>query len=88
MDNKTLKSSSNVDKKTFINQVKDLKKLINQGEIMQAVLSKEITFDGEFDPYTLYRALRLINPSPYMFFLNFDKFQNYWFLTRNIGSKK
>ena len=42
---------------------------------MQAVLSKEITFDGEFDPYTLYRALRLINPSPYMFFLNFDKFR-------------
>ena len=75
IDNKSLKSSSNVDKKTFINQVKELKKLINQGEIMQAVLSKEITFDGEFDPYTLYRALRLINPSPYMFFLNFDKFR-------------
>ena len=75
IDNKSLKSSSNVDKKTFINQVKHLKKLIKQGEIMQAVLSKEITFDGEFDPYTLYRALRLINPSPYMFFLNFDKFR-------------
>ncbi|MDA0345710.1 MAG: anthranilate synthase component I family protein, partial [Proteobacteria bacterium] len=75
IDNKPLKSSSNVKKQTFINQVKDIKKLINHGEIMQAVLSKEITFDGKYDPYTLYRALRLINPSPYMFFLNFNKFR-------------
>ena len=41
---------------------------------MQAVLSKEVTFEGSYDPMTLYRALRLINPSPYMFYLSFDDF--------------
>ena len=41
---------------------------------MQAVLSKEVTFKGNYDPLTLYRALRLINPSPYMFYMSFDEF--------------
>ena len=41
---------------------------------MQAVLSKEVTFDGKYDPLTLYRALRLINPSPYMFYMSFEEF--------------
>ena len=55
-------------------QVKSIKNLIHEGEIMQAVLSKEVTFDGRYDPLTLYRALRLINPSPYMFYMSFDEF--------------
>jgi anthranilate synthase component 1 len=38
---------------------------------MQAVLSREVSFKGNFNPFTLYRALRLINPSPYMFYMNF-----------------
>ena len=42
---------------------------------MQAVLSKEVTFEGLYDPYTLYRALRLINPSPYMYYMNFKNFR-------------
>jgi len=41
---------------------------------MQAVLSKEVTFEGHYDPFTLYRALRLINPSPYMYFMNLGDF--------------
>ena len=41
---------------------------------MQAVLSKDVTFEGSYDPMTLYRALRLINPSPYMLYLSFDDF--------------
>ena len=55
-------------------QVKSIKNLIHEGEIMQAVLSKEVTFEGNYDLLTLYRALRLINPSPYMFYMSFDKF--------------
>ena len=68
-------SESNVNKKEFLKQVDVLKENIISGEIMQAVLSREETFNGYFDPFTLYRSLRLINPSPYMYFLNFGKFR-------------
>ena len=55
-------------------RVNTIKQYVHEGEIMQAVLSKEVTFEGSYDPMTLYRALRLINPSPYMFYLSFDDF--------------
>ena len=67
-------SKSNVSYKVYEEQVNSIKNLIHEGEIMQAVLSKEVTFKGNYDPLTLYRALRLINPSPYMFYMSFDKF--------------
>ena len=67
-------SKSNVPYEVYEQQVKSIKNLIHEGEIMQAVLSKEVTFEGNYDPLTLYRALRLINPSPYMFYMSFDKF--------------
>ena len=69
-----INGTSNVDKKTFIEQVEYIKEQIADGEIMQAVLSKEVTFEGHYDPFTLYRALRLINPSPYMYFMNLGDF--------------
>jgi anthranilate synthase component I len=52
--------------------VKSLKESIAQGEIFQAVLSQRFVqgFDG--DPFTLYRALRLTNPSPHMFYFEAD----------------
>ena len=68
---KELVSTTNPDEKTFKSYVKKIKSLINDGEIMQAVLSREVSFKGNFNPFTLYRALRLINPSPYMFYMNF-----------------
>ena len=68
---KELISTTNPDEKTFKSYVKNIKSLINDGEIMQAVLSREVSFKGNFNPFTLYRALRLINPSPYMFYMNF-----------------
>ena len=72
---KEVKYKSNVDKSSYLKQIEKIKKLINSGEIMQAVLSKDVTFEGDFDPFTLYRALRLINPSPYMFYMNFPEFR-------------
>ena len=67
-------SKSNISYEVYEKQVKSIKNLIHSGEIMQAVLSKEVTFDGKYDPLTLYRALRLINPSPYMFYMSFEEF--------------
>ena len=72
--NNEIVSKSNVSYKVYEEQVNSIKNLIHEGEIMQAVLSKEVTFKGNYDPLTLYRALRLINPSPYMFYMSFDKF--------------
>jgi hypothetical protein len=48
---------------------------ITAGDVYQLVLS--IRFDGEtdLDPFTVYRALRLLNPSPYMYYLDFGDFQ-------------
>jgi anthranilate synthase component 1 len=45
------------------------KEHIARGDIFQVVLSRQHTVDCAIDPFTVYRALRMINPSPYMYFL-------------------
>lgn len=52
--------------------VERLRHAIAQGEIFQAVLSQRFTRRFEGDPFTLYRVLRLANPSPHMFFFEAD----------------
>ncbi len=44
------------------------------GEIFQVVVSMRLTIKERIDPFLLYRALRLLNPSPYMFYFNFGAF--------------
>lgn len=63
---------SNLTKKEFISAVSDAKKYIVDGDIIQVVLSQRFELDTPGDPFDLYRALRTINPSPYMFYLNFE----------------
>ncbi len=46
---------------------------ILDGDIFQVVLSKRFSFDLECDPLTFYRVLRLMNPSPYMYFVEFPE---------------
>ena len=46
---------------------------IAAGDIFQVVLSMQFDGETEADPFQMYRALRMINPSPYMFYLNFRK---------------
>ncbi len=58
------------DKENFINKVIEIKKDIKEGEIIQAVLSQRLSVSFKSNPLTLYRVLRAINPSPYMFLLN------------------
>ncbi len=50
------------------------KQYIYDGDIMQVVLSQRMSQPFGASPLTLYRALRALNPSPYMFFFNFDDF--------------
>ncbi len=54
--------------------VKTAKKYITDGDIMQVVLSQRMSIPYSAAPLNLYRALRSLNPSPYMFFINLDDF--------------
>ena len=66
---------ANVVEKTFHSSVEKAKQHIFEGDIFQIVLS--IAFSGatNLDPFEVYRAMRLINPSPYMFFYDLNGFQ-------------
>ena len=48
---------------------KKIKKYIESGDVMQVVISHEVTAYFDIEPIYFYRALRLTNPSPYMSFL-------------------
>ena len=53
----------------FREAVARAKEYIAAGDIFQVVLSRQRTIDCGLDPFTVYRALRMVNPSPYMYFL-------------------
>jgi anthranilate synthase component 1 len=65
--------SSNVSLTEFEANVKKAKKYIFEGDIFQVVLSQRFETDFSGDRFMLYRALRMVNPSPYLFFLDFDE---------------
>jgi len=69
-----IKYTSNVSKKEFINNVKTIKEHIKAGDIFQCVLSQRLETKLKASPLNVYRALRAVNPSPYMFYLKFDDF--------------
>src|SRR6056297_2796546 len=66
--------TSNITPETFHNNVKKAKEYIFEGDIFQVVLSQRFEIPFEGDRFTLYRALRMVNPSPYLFFLELDDF--------------
>jgi anthranilate synthase component I len=53
--------------------VKQIKKYIVEGDVIQTVLSQRYALPALKDSFDLYRALRIVNPSPYMFYLQFDE---------------
>lgn len=63
--------TSNFSKSEFENAVIKAKEHIIAGDIIQAVLSQRFRTEAAIDPFDIYRSLRIINPSPYMFFLKF-----------------
>lgn len=67
--------SSNMDESYFNNMVQKGKEYIFEGDIFQVVLSQRFDANMEGDAFMLYRALRMVNPSPYLLFLDFDVFQ-------------
>ncbi|MFH0941767.1 MAG: anthranilate synthase component I [Chloroflexota bacterium] len=67
--------TSNFSRVQFEAAVNRVKKYVTAGEAIQVVLSQRLAQATEVAPFEIYRALRTINPSPYMFFLDFKDFQ-------------
>jgi len=61
--------ASNFERAGFCKAVEACKEYIRAGDIFQVVLSQRLRVDSGADPMDIYRALRVINPSPFMFFL-------------------
>jgi anthranilate synthase component I len=70
-----LKIKTHTTRKQYMKAVEDGKEYIAAGDIFQVVLSQRMDFEPKADPFTIYRALRTVNPSPYMYFLSFGKNQ-------------
>jgi anthranilate synthase component 1 len=66
---RALEFSSNHTREQFEAQVRTAKEYIAAGDIYQVVLSQRFEADVDADPFTVYRALRHVNPSPYMYFI-------------------
>jgi len=64
--------TSNMEKEKFHGMVQKAKEYIRAGDIIQVVLSQRFHTTTDLSPFVLYRALRHINPSPYLFFLQLD----------------
>jgi anthranilate synthase component 1 len=63
---------SNFTRERFCETVLKVKQHIEAGDIYQLVLSQRLEGQTEVHPFMIYRALRMLNPSPYMFYLDFD----------------
>ncbi|MGH7909841.1 MAG: anthranilate synthase component I [Thermodesulfobacteriota bacterium] len=64
-----LEFKSNFEPNEFMEAVKKTKGYIQAGDIIQAVISQRWKIKLDVSPFDLYRALRILNPSPYMFYL-------------------
>jgi anthranilate synthase component 1 len=66
-----LKLQARTPKATFLKSVRRAKEYIASGDVFQCVLSQRFDCVPEVDAFDIYRALRIVNPSPYMYFLRF-----------------
>jgi len=66
---------SNVTKEEFMSKVKKVKDYILAGDTFQVVLSQRLTRKVKIPPLKIYRSLRSLNPSPYMYYLNYGEAQ-------------
>ena len=64
--------TSSVTQQQFEDLVREAKGYIGEGEVEQVVLSRRLVADFKGDPFSLYRKLRKRNPSPYMYYMEFD----------------
>ena len=56
----------------FLRAVETTKEYIRAGDVFQCVLSQRFDCTPGVDPFEIYRSLRIVNPSPYMYFLRFS----------------
>jgi len=64
-----LKIESKIKKKNFLAAVERAKEYIAAGDVFQVVISQRFDVEPQVDPFAIYRALRIVNPSPYLYFL-------------------
>ncbi len=66
--------TSNMSEKEFHGMVDKAAEYIRAGEIFQVVLGQRFAMDFDLPPFELYRTLRRLNPSPFLFYIHFDGF--------------
>ena len=67
--------AESIDREGYLKAVRKAKQYITDGDIFQVVLSRRISFPYSGDLFAVYRALRMINPSPYLFHVDFGETQ-------------
>lgn len=74
-ENTMIQTQENTTNQAFLHKVKKAKQYIADGDIFQVVLSKRVAVENPPDAFDTYRALRLMNPSPYMYYFNFKDYE-------------
>ena len=74
-NSKNILVKSNITKSKFLKMVVDAKKHIKKGDIFQVVLSQRFEAKLTKEPLDIYKKLRISNPSPFMFYFNYNDFQ-------------
>jgi anthranilate synthase component 1 len=67
-----LKVASNLKRREYLAMVKKAKQYIREGDIFQVVLGQRFSAKTKADPFSIYRELRAVNPSPYLFYLQLN----------------
>lgn len=67
--------TSNITKEEYCRNVEKAKQYIRDGDIFQVVLSQRLCVETDQDPFNVYRVLRIINPSPYMYYLKLNDYK-------------
>ncbi|NIP62944.1 MAG: anthranilate synthase component I [Nitrosopumilaceae archaeon] len=65
--------TSNLNEQEFSDMVEKAKKYIEQGDVFQVVLSRKFSFEGKGDHLNIYRVLRNLNPSPYLYHMKLNE---------------
>ena len=71
----TFEFKSNFSKAEYLAAVNTIKDYIAEGDVMQVVLAQDFSANFDLDSFDLYKAIRKLNPSPYMYYLNLDECQ-------------
>jgi len=67
-----LKLTARTRKRDYLAAVSATKEYIAAGDVFQAVISQRFDVEPGVEPFSIYRALRIVNPSPFMYFLRFE----------------